>query len=1061
MAIHDVKLESNVVIDRARVVGQQILLPSMLRDRAPLRMEVFQTEERIAFAEAVAATEYRAAKVPFRWGPAWSTAWFRLSGRVPRRWAGGAVVLNAVCNTEALVWRHAGPYQGISRFHSRIPLFDPCRGGEAVNLHVEAAANQLMGRVHDAPVDLADTPALISSLELACFDPVIFAMAVDLEFAAALLELSLSMFQGFSDWNRFTKSALTAPATRRLARAMDDAMNRLREHNLAGTIPEAHRVLREALRVAPSAAQTECRTVGHSHIDVAWLWPLAETRRKCSRTFSTMLRHMERDPDFVYVQSQAQLYAFLEEDYPELFEQIKRRILEGRWEAGGGMWVEADCNLASGESLLRQLIHGIRFWRHRFGAQHRSRYLWLPDVFGYTAALPQILKHCGLDTFFTQKISWNETNRFPHTTFWWRGIDGSSVLSHFFPTDNYNGTAMPHEMVRGDFNNQQSDLIPFWLNPVGHGDGGGGPTAEILQRIKTAAQAPLLPRVRYQLPGAFSDDLHRAAQKCSLPVWQGELYLELHRGTLTTQAQIKQCNRMAELALRETELWSYLAWGGSSGYPASDLDRLWKSALLQQFHDVLPGSSITAVYQESRRDYAALLLELAQRRAAALARLISGLPVPAGMREPYAVFNAAEHSRHGVVMLPSLPRRARRDTPAAPRLAYVTKVPGLGATVFDAAATGLPAGVKPVKATARTLDNGVIRVCLDAAGRVRSLIRKADGREAVAAGQPLNQFVLYSDRPNKWDAWDINRHYLDMGDAMTTRAAMQLIEKGPLRAIIEVRRPLGAASEMVQHIRLDAAAPRLDFVTWIRWGEEHRLLRVLHPVDILSDVATYEIQFGYVRRATHCNTSWDGARFESCAHTWMDLSENGFGVALLNDAKYGHSCLGNVMGLSLLRSPRQPDEKADMGDHKFTYSLMPHGGDPIEGCVPEEARSLNQPLHVEPVTSATSRTANAAVPDPAIPDTGVLHPFVVPSGIRVECFKKAEDSAKLVVRFVEVAGSRRMAVIPWRIPVKSILAVDALEQPTSLFKVWLDRKNNTVKIPFGAFTIRTLLVELK
>ncbi len=1054
-AIHD-PLTPAVVIERVGVVVRRILRPAMLPEREPLRLSVMKIDERLPYAKAAAAKSYRTVTTPYRWGPQWSTAWLRVGGRVPRHWSGKAVVLHVDFNGEALIWRGGLPYHGVSPYHTRIPLLDRCRGGESINLMVEAAANHLFGQLRDVPTDMQSEPALLSTLEMAVMDPMVVAFCVDLNFAADLLNVSRDLLNPAREWGGFTPPMLSSPETRRLAGALDAVLNGLREHDLAGTLPIAHRRLRDALRVAPTASRTTSCVTGHSHIDVAWLWPLAETRRKCSRTFSTMLRHMERDPDFVYLQSQAQLYAYVEQDYPALMRQIDQRVREGRWEAGGGMWVEADCNLASGESLIRQLLHGIRFWRHRFGAQYRSRYLWLPDVFGYTAALPQILKHCGLDTFFTQKISWNETNRFPHTTFWWRGIDGSSVLSHFFPTDNYNGTAMPHEIVRGDFNNQQSDLIPFWLNPVGHGDGGGGPTAEILQRIKTAAQAPLLPRVRYQLPGAFSDDLHRAAQNCSLPVWQGELYLELHRGTLTTQAQLKQCNRLAELALRETELWSYLAWGGSSGYPASGLDRLWKSVLLQQFHDVLPGSSISAVNQDSRRDYAALLLELTQQRAVALARLTSGLPVPAGMREPYAVFNAAEHSRDGVVMLPSPPRRARGSTTSAPRLTYVSKVPGLGAKVFDAAATGLPAGVEPVKATARTLDNGVIRVVLDAAGRVRSLIRKTDGREAVAEGQPLNQFVLYSDRPNQWDAWDINRHYLNMGDAITTRATMQLIEKGPLRAIIEVRRPLGVASQMVQHIRLDAAASRLDFVTWIRWGEEHRLLRVLHPVDVLSDFATYEIQFGYVRRATHCNTSWDGARFESCAHTWMDLSENGFGLALLNDAKYGHSCLGNVMGLSLLRSPRQPDEKTDIGDHEFTYSLMPHGGDPIGGGVPAEARALNQPLHVEPVAKAASRNANAK-----ISDAGALHPFVVPAGIRVECFKKAEDSAKLVVRFVEVAGSRRMALIQWRIPIKSILAVDALEQPTNLFKAWLDRKKNIVKIPFGAFSIRTLLVELK
>lgn len=1054
MAIHDVTLDSSVVSARARVVVRQILAPAVLSDRESLRLEVFQTQARGDIEAALKTKAYRPATVPFRWGPAWSTAWFRLTGRVPRRWAGQTVVLHAVCNGEALVWRDAVPYHGISPNHSRIPLLETCQGGERVTLHVEAAANQWFGRLQDVPADQTAKPALMAALELACFDPAVWQFMLDIEFAADLLDISIEMFQGFRDWNQFTKSILRSPDTRRLTRGLFDAMNRLREHDLAATIPAAHRILRRALQGAPSASPSACRVVGHSHIDVAWLWPLAETRRKIARTFSTMLRLMERDPEFVYVQSQAQLYAYLEADYPALFKQVKQRISEGRWEAGGGMWVEADCNLASGEALIRQLLHGIRFWRQRLGPAYRCRYLWLPDVFGYSSALPQIMRHCGLDTFFTQKISWNETNRFPHTTFHWQGIDGSRVLAHFFPTDNYNGQATPRELARGDFNNQQADLIPCWLNPVGYGDGGGGPTSEMLQRIQTADRAPLLPRVRYQLPNAFSDDLHQMARNRPLPVWQGELYLELHRGTLTTQAQVKQCNRWAENGLRETELWSFLAWGGSARYPAATLDRLWKNVLLQQFHDVLPGSSIAAVYEETRRDYAAVLLELTEQREKAMTELASRLPVPATVRQPHAVFNAIECSRDGVIELPERgPKRGAAKRPA--RLAYVRQVPALGLGWYDAVSPELPAGIAPVKATARTLENGMLRVRLDAAGRVRALWCRTGGRDAVRAGNPLNQWVLYADRPNQWDAWDINRHYLEMGDVLTTRVAMRVIENGPLRAVIEVKRPLGTASEMVQHIRLDAGSPRLDFETWISWGEAHRLLRVLHPVDVDCDFATYDVQFGYVRRPTHCNTSWDGARFESCAHTWMDLSDPGFGVALLNNAKYGHSCIGHVMGLSVLRAPRQPDETADLGDHCFTYSLMPHAGDPITAGVPEQARALNHPLRALPLSPDRALGKNSGT-------DGARGPLAwdIPAGVRVECFKQAEDSGDLVIRLVETAGRRRDETIRWPYAVRSIQTVDALEQPTRLFRIRFDRKNRRVTVPFEPFCIRTLRVKV-
>ncbi len=1053
MSVQDDLLTPSVLIHRAGVAVENVITPAVSLDSEPLRIEAFQTPERLPYKKAVHAAGYRPVKFPFRWGPAWSTTWFRVSGRVPRRWSGGCVALHVVSNGEAQVWIDAEPYQGISPYHSRIPLMERCRGGEAVDLYLEAAANQLLGSLQGVPPDHGDEPALITKVELIRMDAAALRFAVDLAFAAELLAVSQDLLDGSRNWGGSTAPALMSPDARRLARALDDALNGLREHDLCGTLPAAHQRLRAALRAPKSAAATECRAVGHSHIDVAWLWPLAETRRKCARTFSSMLRHMERDPDFVYVQSQAQVYAFVEQDYPALARQIERRVREGRWEAAGGMWVEADCNLASGESLVRQLLHGIRFFRDRYGTRGDHRYLWLPDLFGYSAALPQIMLHCGLDTFFTQKISWNETNRFPHTTFWWRGIDGSRVLSHFFPTDNYNGQVTPRELLRGDYNNQQSDLIPFWMNPVGYGDGGGGPNIEILNRVRTAARAPLLPRVRYQLPGAFSGDLHRAAGKRALPSWQGELYLELHRGTLTTHALVKQRNRLAELGLRETELWNFLAWGGSSRYPAAALDRLWKNVLLHQFHDILPGSSISAVYTDTHRDYDDILQELTERRENAFAVLAARFSPPPAMKRPYAVFNAAENMRDGVVSLPD----GSRSRAAGAELVYVSGVPGMGASLFEGkAAQTLPDGVAPVTATSRTLDNGIVRVRLDAAGRVCSLVRKANGREMAVAGNPMNQLVLYADRPNRWDAWDINRHYLKMGDAVTAPARMRRLDRGPLRATIETRRSLGTASEIVQRIQLDAGSPRVDFVTWVKWREKHCLLRVLHPVEVVSDTAIFEIQFGHVRRATHVNTSWENARFEAPAHTWMDLSERGSGVALLNNAKYGHSCIENVMGLSLLRAPRMPDESADVGDHVFTYSLMPHDGDPLADGVVEQARDLNQPLRVFPVARAANRSGKPAPDD----ERFVLRSCALPAGISAACFKKAEDSDELVVRLVEVAGRRRTVDIPWFLPVKSVSAIDALEQPTRLFRVRYDARRRVASVPFTPFAIRTLKLTL-
>jgi len=781
--------------------------------------------------------------------------------------------------------------------------------------------------------------------------------------------------------------------------------------------------------------------VGHTHIDVAWLWTLDQTRKKTARSFATVLQLMDQYPDYVFMSSQPQLYQFLQQDYPEVFGRVRERVAEGRWETEGGMWVEADCNLTSGESLVRQFLYGKRFFREQFGTDNRI--LWLPDVFGYSAALPQIMKKAGIDYFMTTKINWNQYNQIPADTFWWEGIDGSAVLAHFITTaenspnpgksffSTYNGYLAPAPVMRGYHRYQEKQIHDEILVAYGYGDGGGGTTEDMIERgRRMAAGIPGCPQVRMETARQFFDRaLERLQDSPWLKRWVGELYFEYHRGTYTSMARNKRDNRRSELLYQDAEMlaaWASLVCG--QPYPAGELAQGWEKILLNQFHDILPGSSIEAVYEDSSRDYHEILSRGQQIRDQALDRLVGRIGTD---RPTVVVFNTIGFDRSAVAQLPwpagePLPSIQTADGQPVPvqlsgdrLLLEVPDVPAKGYLC-------LPLAEKPAGGTVSTslrvapdhLENRFWSIELDGKARICGLYDKMNRREVLQPGSLANVLRAYEDKPMGNDNWDIDIYYQQKSWEIDDLAALEVVEDGPVRAGLRITRKY-QDSTLVQTIYLYDQNPRIDFSTWIDWKEDETLLKVEFPVQIHADQASFDIQFGNITRPTHWNTSWDWARFEVCAHKWADLSEEGYGVSLLNDCKYGYDIRGQVMRLTLLKSGNNPNPHADREEHRFTYALLPHQGTWRQADTVRQAYSLNVPL--------IARFLGQSQPG-SLPAQSSL--FKVDADhVVLETVKQAEDGRGLVVRLYEYKNRRGPVTLHCAWPISQVEACNLLEEP--------------------------------
>ena len=743
---------------------------------------------------------------------------------------------------------------------------------------------------------------------------------------------------------------------------------------------------------------------GHAHIDLAWLWPLAETRRKAGRTFHTMVGLMDRHPEFHFNASTAQLYAWLEHDDPKLFEAIRKKAAAGQWEPIGGMWVEPDTNMPTAESFARQLLYGQRYFEKTFGKRHTV--CWLPDCFGFSPALPQLLKLAGIGSFFTIKVNWSETNKMPYDLFWWEGLDGSRVLAHTFdnPVGGYNAETGARAVYQTWRNFRGKYLYPESLLAFGYGDGGGGPTEEMIERQRQLDDFPVLPTLR---PVRVEDWYKAVAAKVrndsALPVWVGEMYLELHRGTLTTQSRTKYLHRRAARALITAETLSGMATLLGAPVPAS-LEEQWRVVLRNEFHDILPGSGIREVYEEAEAELGGVVAAGRKIQDAQLAA-IAGRLAGSGKAPALLVVNPDLSPRPLRLSSPhDLPAGQKVDGGSV--LAGDRSVPGLSAAIISRAGAAAPLSV-----TATGLENDFVRVEIGKDGTVASLFDKRAGREALAGRG--NQIWAYSDKPRDWDAWEVDEDYRRRGEEIVA-AKIEVAEKGPHRAAVRIVRRF-RDSEIVQTVRLWSNSARLEFRTDIDWHERRILLKAHFPLAVRSDFATFECAAGVIRRPTHRNTSWDEARFEVAAHRFADLSEPGYGVALLNDGKYGHHALHNELGLSLLRSPIYPDPLADEGRQSFTYALYPHQGDWLSGGVLAEAEDLNQPLLCRAVEADAESTWTA----------------VSVEGLQLGLagFKPAEDGDGLILRTYEPAGARgkvRLALAEgWRLAGEVNLLEDA------------------------------------
>jgi alpha-mannosidase len=783
--------------------------------------------------------------------------------------------------------------------------------------------------------------------------------------------------------------------------------------------------------------------VGHGHIDVAWLWPLSETVRKCGRTFSTQLRLMEEYPQYRFLQSQAQCYAFTEQHYPQVFEAIKEAVAKGQWEVNGGMWVEADTNMPSAESLIRQFLCGKTYFKEKFGKD--SDTLWLPDVFGYSANLPQILLGCNVPYFVTSKIGWNDTNRFPYDTFRWRGIDGSEVLAQYI-MGSYNGETHPEALANVWKAFRSKDTASDVIYSVGFGDGGGGITREHLEFYQRNRDLEGAPKARFSAVSTLMARLDE--RRDDYPVWCGELYFELHRGTYTTQAAVKKANRRTEYLLRASELWSTL----SAKYPKDDLDDLWRQVLTLQFHDILPGSSIQRVYAEAAETYRSVASRLraltTEARSALLTRESASYD-----GDHVVIWNDLGWPRGGVVRIPRQSDDSVHALDSQGRvfptqfegddlLILTGELPGVGYEAYTLH-PGACAGNNPIRATETLLENEHLAIELDDRGQIVSLYDRDAGRAVIPEGQVANAFILAEDMPVDWDAWDVDFYYRNKEYAEDSHASITAMGTGPVEGRVRVERRIGKASRVTQDIVLRAGSRRIDFETQVHWQEDHLLLKVAFPVDVLAHEANYEIQGGYLARPNHTNTSWDQARFEVCAHKWADLSEGDYGVALLNDCKFGHDTLGNVLRLTLLRSPNQPDHTADRGTHTFTYALLPHPGAVAESQTMLQAHDLNIPLEAQ-----TLKAPPAAVP--------LRRAFVeVSPGLFLAALKRAQHREGIVVRVNELCRSRGHGWIRFDRPVKRAWSCNMLEEIQLELAVDGDR----IPLDYRPFEIKTVLVE--
>ncbi|MER7837140.1 glycoside hydrolase family 38 C-terminal domain-containing protein [Streptomyces sp. NPDC096040] len=1000
--MHD---DRSLVEARLRRVLDERIRPAVYPESVPLDVAVWHAPgEPVPVAEGLAA-EPGPIEVGARWGAPWGTSWFRVTGTVPEEWAGRTVeaLLDLGFDEnmpgfqcEGLVYRPDGtPVKGLNPRNQWVRVGAPVAGGEQVRLHIEAASNPVILDYHPfRPTWLGDKDTAghepqytLTRMDLAVFDETVWQLVIDLEVLGELM------------------AELPTDAQRRweILRAVERALDAIDLQDVNGTAQQARSRLTDVLSAPAVPSAHRISAVGHAHIDSAWLWPLRETVRKVARTTANMTALIEDQPDFVFAMSQAQQWAWVKEHRPEVWARVKKAVADGRFVPAGGMWVESDTNMPGSEAMARQFVHGKRFFLDEFGVENDEA--WLPDTFGFAAGLPQIIRAAGATRLLTQKISWSQTNKFPHHTFQWEGIDGTRIFTHFPPVDTYNCSMKGSELAHAARNFKDKGQARHSLAPTGWGDGGGGTTREMVAKAARARNLEGSPTVVWETPQEFFKKAE--AEYPDPPVWVGELYLELHRATLTSQARTKQGNRRSEHLLREAELWAATAAVRTGfPYPYEELDRIWKTVLLHQFHDILPGSSIAWVHREARAAYQRIAAELDEIIDAAQRAL-------AGEGERPLLFNAAPHSRNGVPALGAGEEEPPEETTVSER----------------------PEG-------GQILSNGLLRIEIDARGLVVSAYDLAGDRETIAPGTAANLLQLHPDFPNMWDAWDVDAFYRNAVTDLTSIDELTVAEDG---RSVRITRSFGS-SRVTQVLSLPPGERRLLIDTEVDWHETEKFLKLAFPLDLHAERYASETQFGHFHRPTHTNTSWETAKFEACNHRFIHLDEPGWGVAIVNDSTYGHDVTRTVrtdgdrgttttVRVSLLRAPRFPDPETDQGIHHFRHALVPGAG--IADAVREGWR-INLP----------ERWVNGA---------GEVAPLVTVDndGVVVTAVKLADDgSGDVVVRFHEAHGGRARATLTAGFEVAGVRVTDLLERP--LDEQTPDPDGNHVSLRLRPFELVTL-----
>lgn len=1013
---------------RAQVICDQ-LKDAVIVEKSPVKNWKMKRGKYITPADCDAANEKWedfSAENDFWYGKD-NHYWFRTFVTVPENFAGKEFWIHLETgikdwddgqNPQFLIFVNDVPLQGFDINHRQILLAEEAEAGQKLKIDLQSYS----GTLHDELKLLCDLEVHESRVKDLYYD----------------IQVPLWGLNRMEDRD---------PYKNKLDVIIDETVNRIDLRKLYSpefyaSIDDARAYIDSNLYDNPDMSgysDVIATCIGHTHIDVAWLWTVDQTRQKACRSFATVLKLMEEYPSYKFMSSQPQLYEFVKERHPDLYQKIKDRIKEGRWEPEGGMWVEADCNLTSGESLVRQFLYGKKFFRQEFGVDNKE--LWLPDVFGYSGALPQIMKKSGIDYFMTTKLAWNEFDKVPMDTFYWEGIDGTRIFTHLITTlgvgqktadffTTYNGMLHPDSIMGGWERYQNKDINNDILISFGWGDGGGGPTRTMLETSKRMEKGIKgIPKVRQEFSKKYFDELYdRVKDSKRLPTWVGELYFEFHRGTYTSMGRNKRSNRKSEYRMMELELLSVLT-KDKTAYPREMIDSFWKTILLNQFHDILPGSAIHEVYEVTKKEYE----ELEQKSGKLLEDRLTVLKnditdsIHDTENTGISVVNTLGFERDEIIELNMsvlnghekynaltdgekiYPIQKNKDN----AVVYVENIPSKGYKGLSY--TDTKEIQDGIKVTGNTVENKFYRIVIDDLGQFTSIYDKEAEREVLIQGRVGNELRVYEDKPRQYDNWNIDIYYQEKSWPVADDVRLTWLENGPVRAALLVEKRM-MDNTFSQIIYFYKDKRRVDFVNEVDWKMSQHLLKVHFPVDIHTDEATFDIQFGNLKRKIHENTSWDVARFETCGHKWADLSEDGYGIALMNDCKYGYSVLDHNLSLTLLKAGTQPNKNADIEMHYFTYSILPHIGDWKDGNVENESLSLNVPTHV--IDQGEKGHDYSFV--------SVLNPNVV-----LETVKMAEDNSGIIVRVYEVNNRRCNCTLKLSSDVKAAELVNLIEEPST------------------------------